>query len=182
MCQIVNLIGLIVILGTGTNNKLRRSKKRMLKKSNLLALTLVASLLMPIAALADEASSGCKKPSAILGWTVGLPFKLVGAALGSVTGLLVGTTTGVMHGAVKGTRAVAGALGDEHGAGETVAGVIFGAAPGAVVHGVVDGLTWAGKGFVEGLERPFKCASLRSAFEGISDAVEWTAEGASKAS
>ncbi len=148
-------------------------------KSKLLALTLVAAILLPQAALADEASSGCKKNS-FLAWSVGLPFKLVGAALATTTGLLVGTTTGVVRGAVKGTKAVAGALGDEDGAGETVAGLAFGAAPGAIVHGLAGGLLWSGKGFLAGLEKPFSCATFQSAFGGIADAVEWTAEGASK--
>ena len=76
----------------------------MLTKSKLLALTLVLSVLLPIAALADEGSSGCKKVDPILGWTIGLPFKAVGAALSSATGVLVGTTTGLVRGAVKGTK------------------------------------------------------------------------------
>ncbi len=147
----------------------------------LLALLLVATTLIPTAALADESSSGCKKNDPILEWTVGLPFKLVGSALAGATGLLVGTTTGLVRGAVKGTKAVAGALGDEDGAGETLAGVIFGAAPGAVVHAVYGGLLWTAKGLWAGLEKPFHCKSLNSAFEGIPDAIEWTAEGASKA-
>ncbi len=153
----------------------------MLKKSNLLALTLIVSMLMPIAALADESSSNCKKADPLLGWTIGLPFKAVGAALSGATGLLVGTTTGLVRGAAKGTKAVAGALGDEKGAGETLAGVIFGAAPGAVVHGTVGGLLWGGKGLIAGWDKPFHCATLHSAFQGIPDAVEWTVDGASKA-
>ena len=153
----------------------------MLKKSKLLALALVASMLMPTIALADEASSGCKKVDPILGWTIGLPFKAVGAVLSTVTGALVGTTTGLVRGAVKGTRTVADALGDEKGTGENLVGVVIGAAPGAVVHGLVGGLLWSGKGFVAGWEKPFKCESLHSALEGIPDAIEWTAEGASKA-
>ena len=153
----------------------------MLNKTKLLALTLIVSVLIPTAALADEASSGCKKVDPILGWTIGLPFKTVGAALSSATGLLVGTTTGLFRGAVKGTKAVAGALGDEDGAAETLAGVVFGAAPGAVVHATVGGLLWTGKGFIKGWEKPFSCASLHSALEGIPDAIEWTSDGASKA-
>ena len=153
----------------------------MLNRSKLLALTLIIAMLVPTAALADESSSGCKKTSEILGWTIGLPFKVVGAALSSATGLLVGTTTGLVRGAVKGTKAVAGALGDEKGAAETLAGVALGAAPGAVVHGLVGGLLWSGKGFVKGWEKPFSCQSLNSALGGIPDAVEWTADGASKA-
>ena len=153
----------------------------MFKKSNLLALTLVVSMLMPIAALADEASSGCKKADPLLGWTIGLPFKAIGAALSGATGVLVGTTTGLMRGAMKGTKAVAGALGDENGAGETLAGLVFGAAPGAAVHGVVGGLLWGGKGFIAGWDKPFHCATIHSALEGIPDAIEWTADGASKA-
>ena len=153
----------------------------MLNKSKLLALTLVVSILLPTAALADESSSGCKKTSDLLGWTIGLPFKAVGATLSCATGLLVGATTGMVRGAVKGTKAVAGALGDEKGAGETLAGVLIGAAPGAAVHATVGGLLWSGKGFVKGWEKPFSCESLHSALEGIPDAIEWTAEGASKA-
>ena len=153
----------------------------MLNKSKLLALTLAVSMLMPLAALADEASSGGKKSSQLLGWTIGLPFKVVGSTLSSATGLLVGTTTGLVRGAVRGTKAVAGALGDEDGAGETLAGVLVGAAPGAVVHGTVGGLQWTGKGFIAGWEKPFEYATLKSAFEGIPDAIEWTADGASKA-
>ena len=153
----------------------------MLKKSKLLALTLVVSILLPTAALADESSSGCKKADPLLGWTIGLPFKAVGAALSSATGLLVGTTTGLVRGAVKGTKAVAGALGDKDGAAETLAGILIGAAPGAAVHGVVGGLLWGGKGFIAGWDKPFHCATIHSAFQGIPDAVEWTSEGASKA-
>ena len=52
---------------------------------------------------------------------------------------------------------------------------------GAAVHATVGGLLWGGKGFIAGWDKPFHCASLRSAFEGIADAVEWTADGASKA-
>ena len=153
----------------------------MLKKSKLLALTLVVSILLPTAALADESSSGCKKADPLLGWTIGLPFKAVGAALSSATGVLVGTTTGLVRGAVKGTKAVAGALGDEDGAAETLAGILIGAAPGAAVHGVVGGLLWGGKGFIAGWDKPFHCATIHSALEGIPDAIEWTADGASKA-
>lgn len=153
----------------------------MMNKSKLIALTLVISVLLPTAALADEASSGCPKADELLSWTVGLPFKCVGAALSSSTGLVVGTTTGLIRGAVKGTKAVAGALGDEDGAGETLVGLALGAAPGAAVHAAVGGLLWGGKGFVAGWEKPFRCATLNSALEGIPDAIEWTAEGASKA-
>ncbi|MBI2995914.1 MAG: hypothetical protein HYY52_04340 [Candidatus Melainabacteria bacterium] len=153
----------------------------MLKKSKLVALTLVISMLLPLAALADEASSGCKKPNLLTEWTIGLPFKLVGATLSSATGLLVGTTTGIVRGAIKGTKAVAGALGDEDGAVETLAGLAVGAAPGAAVHGLLGGTLWTAKGFQSGFEKPFSCQSLHSAFEGIPDSVEWTAEGASKA-
>jgi hypothetical protein len=152
----------------------------MLKRSKIIALMLVASILMPTAALAD-ASHSCKKADSIFAWTFGLPFKAVGAALAGTAGLLVGTTTGFLRGAVKGTKVVAGALGDEDGAGETLVGVVLGAAPGAAIHGTVGGLLWFGKGFVAGLEKPFWCASLHSALEGIPDAVEWTVEGASKA-
>ena len=153
----------------------------MLKKSKLLALILVVSVFMPTCALADEASSGCKKPSDLLSWTVGLPFKAVGATLSCATGILVGTTTGLIRGAVKGTKAVAGALGDENGAVETLAGFAVGAAPGGVVHGALGGLQWGAKGFTKGWDKPFSCISLHSALEGIPDAIEWTAEGASKA-
>ena len=153
----------------------------MLNKTKLLALTLIVSVLIPTAALADEASSGCKKVDPILGWTIGLPFKTVGATLSSTTGLLVGTTTGLVRGAVKGTKAVAGALGDENGAAETLAGIAFGAAPGAAVHGLAGGLLWAGKGFVKGWDKPFSCQSLNSALQGIPDAIEWTSDHASKA-
>ncbi len=153
----------------------------MLQKSKLLALALVVSVLMPTIALADESSSGCKKVDPIIGWTFGLPFKAVGAALSSATGVLVGTTSGLIRGAVKGTKAVADALGDEKGAGENLIGWIVGAAPGAAVHGVVGGLLWGGKGFVAGWDKPFRCATIHSALEGIPDAIEWTAEGASKA-
>ncbi len=148
-------------------------------KRKLLALVLVATTLIPTAALADESSSGCKKSDPIIEWTIGLPFKAIGAALAGTTGLLVGGGAGLVRGAVKGTKAVAGALGDEDGAGETLAGVIFGAAPGAVVHALVGGLMWGGKGLWAGLEKPLHCRSFESAFEGIPDAIEWTAEGAS---
>ncbi len=149
-------------------------------KRKLFALLLVATVLIPTAALADESSSGCKKSNPIIEWTVGLPFKAIGGVLAGSTGLLVGTTTGLVRGAVKGTKAVAGALGDEDGAGETLAGIVFGAAPGAVVHGLVGGLKWTAKGLWAGLDKPLHCKSLESAFEGIPDAIEWTAEGASK--
>ena len=153
----------------------------MLNKSKLFALALVVSVLMPTIALADESSSGCKKTDPILGWTIGLPFKAVGSALSSATGLLVGTTSGLVRGASKGARAVADALGDEKGTGERLVGWVVGAAPGAAVHGVVGGLLWGAKGFVAGWEKPFKCQTLHSALEGIPDAIEWTANGASKA-
>lgn len=153
----------------------------MLTKSKLLALALIVLVLIPTAVLADESSSGCKKAEPILGWTIGLPFKVVGAALSSATGVLVGTTTGFVRGAVKGTKAVAGALGDEHGTGETLVGLAIGAAPGALVHGVAGGLLWGAKGFIAGWEKPFKCATIHSALEGIPDAIEWTADHASKA-
>ncbi len=153
----------------------------MSKKSKLLALALVISVLMPTIAFADEASSGCKKVNPIIGWTVGLPFKLVGAALSTVTGVLVGTTSGLVRGASKGAEAVADALGDKKGTTETLVGWVVGAPPGAAVHGAVGGLLWGGKGFVTGWEKPFKCESLHSALQGIPDAIEWTANGAAKA-
>ena len=153
----------------------------MLNKSKLLALALVVSVLMPTVALADESSSGCKKADPILGWTIGLPFKAVGAALSSVTGVLVGTTSGLIRGASKGEKAVADALGDEKGTVETLVGWAVGAPVGAAVHGVVGGLLWGGKGFVAGWEKPFHCATIHSALEGIPDAIEWTSNGASKA-
>lgn len=147
-------------------------------KSKLLSLILAASILsMPVAALADAAGS-CKKTEPILEWTVGLPFKLVGAALSGTTGLLIGGLTGLFRGAVIGTKAVAGALGNEDGTGEVLAGIVIGAAPGAVIHALVGGLLWGGKGLLAGLEKPFECASLSSLIGGIPDAVEWTAEGA----
>jgi hypothetical protein len=147
-------------------------------KSKILSLLLVTSIVtMPLAAYADE-GAGCKKADPIIAWTIGLPFKAVGAALSSATGLLVGTTAGLFRGAVKGTKAVAGALGDEDGAGETLVGIILGAAPGAAIHAVVGGLLWGGKGFLAGWEKPFECESLDSALGGIPDAIEWTAEGA----
>ena len=152
-----------------------------MNKFKLLSLTLVVAVLLPTAVLADESGSGCKKPSDLLSWTIGLPFKAVGAALSSGTGVVVGTTTGLVRGAVKGTKAVANALGDEKGAVETAAGLIIGAAPGAAIHGLLGGLQWGAKGFVEGWGKPFSCQSIRSALEGIPDAIEWTAEGASKA-
>lgn len=151
----------------------------MLKK--LLSIALVISIFVPTCALADEASSGGKKADPFLSWTIGLPFKAVGAALSSATGALVGTTSGFIRGAVKGTRAVAGALGDEDGAVETVAGIALGAGPGAAVHAVAGGLLWGAKGFIRGWEKPFEYATVHSAFEGIPDAVEWTVDGASKA-
>lgn len=153
----------------------------MLTKSKLLALMLVVSILIPTAALADESSSGCKKADPILSWTIGLPFKAVGAALAGATGLLVGTTTGLVRGAVKGTNIVADALGDEDGAGETLAGIVLGAAPGAAIHGTIGGLEWTGKGFLDGWDKPFTCATVKSAFGGIADAIEWTSDHAAKA-
>ena len=153
----------------------------MSKKSKLLALALVISVLMPTIALADEASSGCKKTNLFIAWTFCLPFKAVGSALSSVTGLLVGTTAGLVRGAVKGEEAVADALGDKKGVTENIVGWALGAPVGSVIHGVVGGLLWGAKGFVAGLEKPCKCESIHSALQGIPDAIEWTAEGASKA-
>lgn len=152
-----------------------------MNKSKLLALTLVVSVLLPTAAFADESSSGCKKASDLLSWTIGLPFKATGAALSSAAGAVVGTTAGVIRGAAKGTKAVAGALGDEDGAIESLVGLALGAAPGGAVHGLLGGLQWGAKGFIKGWEKPFSCASLNSGLEGIPDAIEWTIEGASKA-
>ena len=153
----------------------------MKNKSNVIVLLLVVSVIMPTCAFADESSSGCRKPSDLLSWTIGLPFKAAGAVLSSATGILVGTTTGLIRGAQKGTKAVAGALGDEDGAVETVAGLAIGAAPGGVIHGTLGGFEWGAKGFTRGWDKPFSCASLHSALEGIPDAIEWTANGASKA-
>lgn len=152
----------------------------MIKKSKLIALALIISMLAPTVALADEASSGGKKAGTLLSWTIGLPFKAVGAVLSSATGILVGTTTGLIRGTVKGTKAVAGALGDENGAVETIAGLAVGAAPGAVVHGTLGGILWGAKGFKAGWQKPLQYATVHSALEGIPDAIEWTAEGASK--
>jgi len=148
-------------------------------KTKLLALTLIVAVFMPTAALADESSS-CQKADELLSWTIGLPFKAVGAVLSSTTGVLVGTVNGLVRGAVKGTKAVAGALGDDDGAVETLVGIAVGAGPGAAVHATIGGLLWGGKGFVKGWEKAFHCASLQSALEGIPDAIEWTADGASK--
>lgn len=152
----------------------------MVKMSKLITLLLVVSILLPQAVFADEAGGG-KKADLLLSWTIGLPFKAIGATLSSATGVLVGTTTGLVRGAVKGTKAVAGALGDEDGAGETLAGLVFGAGPGAAVHATVGGLLWGAKGFIAGWEKPFEYATISSAFEGIPEAIEWTADGASKA-
>ena len=80
-------------------------------KSKLFALTLVAAILLPQAALADESSS-CKKTDPLLGWTIGLPFKAVGAALSSTTGIVVGTTTGLIRGAEKSAKPLSDALWD----------------------------------------------------------------------
>ena len=153
----------------------------MKNKSNVIILLLVVSVLMPTCAFADESSSGCKKSSDLLSWTIGLPFKAAGAALSSTAGVLVGTTTGLVRGAVNGPKAVAGALGDENGPVESLVGIAIGAAPGAAVHGTLAGIQWGAKGFKAGWDKPFKCASLHSALEGIPDALEWTVEGASKA-
>lgn len=153
----------------------------MLNKSKLLALALVVSVLMPTVALADEASSGCKKTNPLIAWTICLPFKAVGSVLSTTAGLLVGTTAGIVRGASKGDEAVADALGDKDGVAENIAGWTIGAPIGAVVHGLVGGLLWSGKGFVAGWEKPCKCQTVHSALEGIPDAIEWTVEGASKA-
>ena len=153
----------------------------MLKKSKLLALALIVSVLMPTIVLADEASSGCKKTDPLIAWTLCLPFKAIGSVLSSATGLLVGTTAGLIRGASKGEKAVADALGDEKGVTENVVGWIVGAPVGAAVHGVVGGLLWTWKGFVTGWEKPCKCRSVHSALEGIPDAIEWTSDGASNA-
>ncbi len=153
----------------------------MLNKSKLFALVLVGSILMPTIALADEASSGCKKTNPLIAWTLCLPFKAVGSVLSTATGLLVGTTAGLIRGASKGDKAVADALGDEKGVTENIVGWTLGAPVGALVHGVVGGLLWSGKGFVAGWEKPCKCQTIHSALEGIPDAIEWTSDGASKA-
>jgi len=151
-----------------------------MKRTNLLALILAVSIFTtPLTVFADESGS-CKSPSDLISWTLGLPFKVVGAALAGGTGLIVGATTGLLRGASKGADVVADAVGNPSGLGETLAGWAIGAAPGAAIHATLGGLTWFAKGVEAGLSKPLKCASVVSAFEGIPDAIEWTAEGASK--
>ena len=160
-------------------SKLNKGAKSM-KKSKVIALLLLVSIVFsPMAVRADEWSLDSAVD--LVKWTLGLPFKAVGASLASATGVVVGTTAGIIRGAVKGTKAVAGAVGDENGAGETLVGLAVGAGPGAAVHGVVGGLTWGIKGFKAGWDKPFAKGTLVSGLEGIPEAIEWTVDNASKA-
>lgn len=123
-----------------------------------------------------------KKADPMLTYTVGLPFKVVGSLLSSTAGVLVGATRGFMHGAVKGTKVVAGTLGDETGAGENLIGVAIGAVPGAALYGIRGGTVWGLKGLKVGWEKPFEDATVHSALKGIPDATMWTAKNAAKGS
>lgn len=154
----------------------------MIRKSKLIAVTIVVSVFTyPVSSLAAEATWGDKKVDPVLTYTVGLPFKAVGSLLSSTTGVLVGTTRGFMHGAVKGTKAVAGTLGDESGIGENLIGVATGAVPGAILYGIRGGTVWGFKGLKVGWEKPFKDVAIDSGLQGTLEAIEDTARSASKA-
>lgn len=153
----------------------------MFKKSRLFALAIIVSIFTyPVSSLAAEATWGSKKVDPMLTYTVGLPFKVVGSLLSSTTGVLVGATRGFMYGAIKGTKVVAGALGDESGAGENLIGAAFGAVPGAAFYGMRGGAVWGVKGFKAGWKKSFEDPALDSALKGISDAVVGTAKDAAK--
>ncbi len=155
----------------------------MLSKIKFLSLVLtlsIASYQFPT--FGAEATWGGKTTDPMLTYTVGLPFKVVGSLLSSTTGVLVGATRGFMHGAVKGTKVVAGALGDETGAGETLVGLAVGAVPGAVLYGMRGGAVWGLKGLKVGWEKPFEQETVHSALKGIPDAIEWTTKNAAKGS
>lgn len=153
----------------------------MIKKSKLIVFIIVVSIFTyPMSCLAAEHSPSGKKADPMLTYTVGLPFKVIGSLLSSTTGILVGSARGVMRGAIKGTKVVASALGDESGAGETLVGLAVGAIPGAVLYGMRGGAVWGLKGLKVGWEKPFKDATVHSALKGIPDATMWTAKNALK--
>lgn len=153
----------------------------MIRKSKLLAFIIIVSIFTyPISCLAAEATWGSKKVDPMLTYTVGLPFKVVGSLLSSTTGVLVGATRGFMHGAVKGTKVVASALGDEAGAGENLIGIAIGAVPGATLYGIRGGSVWGAKGLKVGWGKPFEQGTVHSALKGIPDAIEWTTKNAAK--
>lgn len=153
----------------------------MIKKSKLIAFIIIVSIFTyPISYLAAEATWGGKKADPRLTYTVGLPFKVVGSLLSSTTGVLVGATRGFMHGAHKGTKIVAGTLGDETGVGESLIGVAVGAVPGAILYGIRGGSVWGAKGLKVGWGKPFEQGTVHSALKGIPDAIEWTTKNAAK--
>jgi len=153
----------------------------MIKKLKLIVFVVVVSIFTyPMSCLAAKSSWTGKKVNPMLEWTVGLPFKVVGSFLSSTTGVFVGGTRGFMHGAVKGTKLVAGTLGDESGAGENLIGVALGAVPGAAFYGIRGGTVWGAKGLKVGFEKSFNDATVHSALKGIPDATMWTAKNAMK--
>lgn len=126
------------------------------------------------------AQESADKAHPAISWTIGLPFKLIGSTLSGTAGFLVGSTAGFIRGAIKSTRYVAGMLGDENGTLETLAGATFAAIPGGAAHSIAGGLIWLGKGFWIGLEKPLEYPTVRSALEGIPEAIEKTSDEASK--
>lgn len=60
-----------------------------------------------------------------------------------------------MHGATKGTKVVAGTLGDESSAGENLIGAALGAVPGAALYGMRGGCCLGCKRFESRLGKAF---------------------------
>lgn len=142
-------------------------------------LTLVVLIfvqLLPLSSFAQD--PGATKTDPALAWTVGLPFKIIGAGVSAPAGLLVGSVTGFIRGAVKGTNWVAETLGDEDGIWQRSVGVltapVFGTA-----YSVTGGLLSCGKGAWIGLQKPFEYLSFQSLLEGIPEAIEQTTDEAS---
>lgn len=129
-------------------------------------------------AFAQEKAQDPTEP--LVAWTVGFPFKAVGSALSSATGFLVGSTSGFIRGAVKGSRYIAGKLGNEDGVWENIAGSLVAAAPSGVGHSLYGGFLWLGKGAWIGLQKPLEYPTIRSALEGVPEAIEETADGAAQ--
>ena len=71
----------------------------------------------------------------------------------------------------KDTKNIAGILGDETGAGETLVGLAIGAVPVGLVDAVRDGAIWGAKGLKVGWKKPFEDATVHSALKGIPDAI-----------
>lgn len=128
--------------------------------------------------LAQEESK--EKTNPWVAWTVGFPFKVVGATLSSTSGLIVGGTSGFFRGAVKGSRFIAGKLGNEDGVWENVAGTLIASGPSGVGHSVYGGFLWFYKGAWIGFVKPLEYPTIRSALEGIPEAIEETADEAAQ--